>query len=64
MVTAEFVGQLVTDGYRTGVLIDVVKDWEDPTKLPDDRRKVTTAFVRPEHGGIEWTSAPDFLSPV
>lgn len=58
MVTRSDIGKRVTDGHRTGVLKDVIKDWEDPGKIRSEAFKVTTAFVRPEGGGREWMARP------
>ncbi|MFF3602952.1 hypothetical protein [Streptomyces sp. NPDC002463] len=55
MVTRKDIGHLVQDGHgRTGVLTDLIPDYEDPAKMPADRRKQRMAFVRPERGGVEW----------
>ncbi|MFC9733753.1 hypothetical protein ACFWGM_16410 [Streptomyces roseolus] len=59
MVTRKDIGHLVQDGRgRTGVLTDVIPDYEDPAKMPTDRRKQRMAFVRPEGGGVEWLVCP------
>lgn len=52
-------GQRVRDEVtgRVGVLMDV-GDWEDPQARTTQR----LAFLRPEHGGREWTTEPDRLS--
>ncbi len=61
MVTPEHIGKTVTDGRRTGVLMDVVKDWENPAKPLPYRLPESRAFVRPLGGGIEWDTAPSDL---
>lgn len=61
-VGRDHIGQLVTDGVRTGVLQEVIKDWEDPAALPGERPKITTAFVRSSGGGREWCAQPSRLS--
>lgn len=59
MVTDKDVGQRVKDSAgRVGILRAVLTDWEDPAKLPPDRRKQTLAFLWPEGGGREWTAPP------
>jgi len=63
MVTKSFIGQLVTDGHRIGILREIDPKWVDPAAPPYDRRPVATAFVWPEGGGCEWTASPDSLSP-
>ncbi|WP_242581084.1 hypothetical protein [Streptomyces sp. MST-110588] len=58
-------GQKVTDSSgRVGILREVIRDWEDPAELPNERKKQTVAFVRPEGGGVEWMTSPARLSPV
>ncbi|MDT3396923.1 hypothetical protein RKE29_09740 [Streptomyces sp. B1866] len=55
------VGRLVRDetSGRTGLLMAVV-DYADPAQCPPYPRRVERlAFVRPEHGGREWTARPD-----
>jgi hypothetical protein len=65
MVTARDIGALVTDAWgRTGVLRDVIPDFEDPADLPQDRRKRPTAFLWPESGGTEWLVSPDSVQRV
>lgn len=62
MVTAKDIGERVQDSAgRVGILRDVIKDWEDPSKLPCERREVPTAFVQPEGGGREWLLSPKTL---
>ncbi|MGW0530698.1 hypothetical protein [Streptomyces sp. NPDC003032] len=63
MVTPEHIGKCVTDGERVGILREIIPDWSDPDEPPDNRHPKTTAFVRPEGGGCEWTAAPVALSP-
>ncbi|QNE74862.1 hypothetical protein F0344_09770 [Streptomyces finlayi] len=56
MVTSEDIGHRVEDGAgRIGILRDVIRDYEDPSDPPGERRKRPTAFVWPEGGGREWT---------
>ncbi|MFF9570228.1 hypothetical protein [Streptomyces sp. NPDC014685] len=43
---------------RVGILRDVDPEWEDPAKLPSERRKTPMAFVRPEGGCPEWLVPP------
>ncbi|MFJ4337571.1 hypothetical protein [Streptomyces sp. NPDC088915] len=63
MVTRQDIGHLVQDGHgRAGVLTDVIPDYEDPAKMPADRRKQRMAFVRPEGGGVEWLALPNDFS--
>jgi hypothetical protein len=65
MVTARDIGALVTDAWgRTGVLRDVIPDFEDPADLLQDRRKRPTAFLWPESGGTEWLVSPDAVQRV
>jgi hypothetical protein len=49
-------GRLVRDEVtgQVGRLM-YVGDWEDPST----RKSYRLAFIRPEHGGREWTTAPD-----
>lgn len=63
-VTRDHIGRLVTNGISTGVLQEIIKDWEDPAAAPGERLKQTVAFVRPSAGGREWLAAPSQLSPV
>lgn len=63
MVTAGHIGQLVTDGERTGVLM-AVEEEENVNQLPGYRLCVLVAYVRPVGGGIEWDAAPSTLEPV
>ncbi|WP_112472090.1 hypothetical protein [Streptomyces sp. ST1015] len=63
MVTAEHIGKTVTDGQRTGVLMDVIEE-EDENLLPAFRKSVFRAYVRPEGGGIEWDASPSTLEPA
>ena len=49
MVTAEHIGQEVTDGERTGILQSL---W------------LGQAWVRPDGGGVEWTASPSELEPA
>ncbi|WP_079052273.1 hypothetical protein [Streptomyces regalis] len=63
MVTRKDIGHLVQDGHgRTGVLTDVIPDYEDAAKMPADRRKQRMAFVRPKGGGVEWLVLPNDVS--
>ncbi|MGV9880952.1 hypothetical protein [Streptomyces sp. NPDC003006] len=63
MVTTEHIGKRVTDGRRVGILQEIIPGWSDPHEAPDNRHPKTTAFVRPEGGGCEWTAAPVALTP-
>ncbi|MET8974696.1 hypothetical protein ABZX85_03665 [Streptomyces sp. NPDC004539] len=63
MVAAEHIGKLVTDGERTGVLMDVLRA-ESPDRLPSARRAQLMAYVRPEGGGVEWDAPPSELRLV
>lgn len=63
-VTREHIGKQVTDGKRTGILSDILKDWVDGSRPKHQRQKVTTAFVRPVGGGREWTARPGRLRPL
>ncbi|MFE9259237.1 hypothetical protein [Streptomyces sp. NPDC006879] len=50
MITREDIGHRVEDSAgRVGILRDVDPEWEDPAKLPSERRKTPTAFVWPGH---------------
>ncbi|MGW1253883.1 hypothetical protein ACWD5Q_01535 [Streptomyces sp. NPDC002513] len=52
MVGIEDIGRPVKNAAgRVGTLREVIHDWEDPAKLPSERRKTPTAFVSPERGG-------------
>ncbi|MDH2392144.1 hypothetical protein QCN29_25840 [Streptomyces sp. HNM0663] len=65
MVGTEDIGKPVKNAAgRVGILREVIADWEDPAKLPSERRKAPTAFVSPEYGGREWTTSPSALSPA
>lgn len=64
MVTARLIGQVVTDGARSGILTDVIDDWEDPASAPQNRHPEPKAFVRPARGGTEWAADPAELSLV
>lgn len=65
MVGPKDVGHRVEDsGGRTGILRDVIRDYEDPADPPGERRKRPTAFVWPEGGGCEWSVPPDALTRV
>lgn len=63
MVTPEHIGQVVTDGERTGVLM-ALEEEADPHRLPVFRRSVRVAYVRPKGGGIEWDAPPSELEPA
>ncbi|QNP71099.1 hypothetical protein IAG44_17750 [Streptomyces roseirectus] len=63
MVTAEHIGKLVTDGQRTGVLMDLIER-EHTNPNSEYRESKLYAYVRPEGGGIEWDAPPDALEPV
>jgi len=63
VVGAEHLGKTVTDGRRTGVLMDLLMQ-EDPDQLPAHRRSRLMAYVRPERGGVEWDALPSELRPV
>ncbi|KOX36442.1 hypothetical protein ADL06_04810 [Streptomyces sp. NRRL F-6491] len=65
MITCRHVGRRVRDSTgRTGILCDVIADYEDPAELPGERRKQPMAFLRPERGGREWLVPPDTVLPV
>ena len=65
MITQKDVGQRVRDGSgRVGILRDVIKDYEDPTELPGERKKRNLAFLSPEGGGREWTAPPSSVALV
>ncbi|MFJ3901788.1 hypothetical protein [Streptomyces sp. NPDC090025] len=65
MITKGDVGLKVQDSAgRVGILRDVDPEWEDPAKLPSERRKSPMAFVWPEGGGPEWLVPPDAVTPV
>ncbi|WP_055524181.1 hypothetical protein [Streptomyces graminilatus] len=54
-VTAEDIGRYVQDASgRSGVLRDVIPDYEDPAEPPGERRRFPVAFLWPEGGGKEW----------
>lgn len=60
MITIKDVGKRVEDSAgRVGILRDVIPDFEDPSDMPEERRKRPTAFLRPEGGGMEWLVPPD-----
>ncbi|GAV41794.1 hypothetical protein [Streptomyces acidiscabies] len=63
MVTAEHIGKTVTDGQRTGILMDLIP-WENPDQPPAHRRSRLMAYVRPEGGGTEWDAPPSTLDPA
>ncbi|GGW18670.1 hypothetical protein GCM10018980_58560 [Streptomyces capoamus] len=63
-VTRDHIGKTVTDGQRSGVLTDIMKEWEDPAEKPGERVKRTVAFVRPSGGGREWLARPSRLAPL
>ncbi|RSS50546.1 hypothetical protein [Streptomyces sp. WAC01280] len=63
MVTRKDIGHLVQNGHgHTGVLTDVIPDYEDSATMPGDRRKQHMAFVRPKGGGVEWLALSKDIS--
>jgi hypothetical protein len=56
MVSSDDIGRVVEDRQgRVGVLRDVMKDWEDPAVLKENRAKRHVAFIgRKYGGGREW----------
>ncbi|MEU9762856.1 hypothetical protein AB0D98_24615 [Streptomyces sp. NPDC047987] len=65
MVTRADLGKRVTDeAGRVGILRDVIKDYEDPSDLPAERRKRAVAFLRPEGGGREGLVSPGAVKPA
>lgn len=65
MVTRGDIGGPVRDrAGRTGVLRDLIPDYEDPAESPGRRRRRPMAFVGPEGGGREWLVPPDEVECV
>ncbi|MFF9498313.1 hypothetical protein [Streptomyces sp. NPDC014656] len=65
MITKKDVGKLVQDAHgRTGILRDVIPDYEDPAAMPFERRPQRMAFLIPENGGREWLVAPSVVTRV
>ncbi|MGW6313788.1 hypothetical protein [Streptomyces sp. NPDC055099] len=61
MVTPDDIGKPVSDGVRTGILMEIYKDWTNPNQSGKDG---PMAFVRPEGGGYEWSVQPGRLEPL
>jgi hypothetical protein len=56
MVSSDDIGRVVEDHQgRIGVLREVMRDWEDPAAIKEDRVKRHVAFIgRKYGGGREW----------